>query len=408
MAARKLGEILVAGKLVEPAGLKKALDAQLIFGGRLGTNLLDLGLLDEETLTEALREQKRVEVATTRMLEGAMGEALRLVPASLADRHKAIPFHLEDRHLKVAMLDPLDLIAIDELAFVAGCTVVPYLAPEVRLLYWLERYYGIPRPTRFVRVSPEHGGFAADAPGGVDDAATSGPRVDVTPASANMPALALEDVLGVARGAAITPQALQASTAPPQAVEAVVAELRRRGEDERRRAEARRGPVTLGEAAARLASAEGRDDVGEALVALARESFPRVMAWLVQKDRALGWLGSVEGLAAESARRLARAATASLGDSSVLEEVVASGQYYMGEVPSRPGDARVADAFGAPRPANLLLLPVTLADQVVMVLQCDSAEKPFGEFDLRGLRAACQKAGLAMEVLLLRARIRQG
>ena len=155
MAARKLGEILVAGQRVSPADLKKALDAQLIFGGRLGTNLVDLGLLDEQSLIEALEEQKQVAVATPRMFEEASGDALRLVPAALASRHRIVPIGLEDRKLKVAMLDPLDLIAIDELAFATGCTVIPYLAPEIRLLYWLERYYGIERPTRFIRLSDD-------------------------------------------------------------------------------------------------------------------------------------------------------------------------------------------------------------------------------------------------------------
>jgi hypothetical protein len=415
--ARKLGEILVAGKLVSPADLKKALDAQLIFGGRLGTNLLDLGLLDEESLIEALKEQKRVDVATSKMLEAAGGDALRLVPAALADRHKAVPFHLEERKLKVAMLDPLDLIALDELAFVTGCVIVPYLSPEVRLLYWLERYYSIPRPRRFIRLSDDEDEEAAGAEEvgatGALPPSTAADRWKPAPgdlgasSEREAPPLDLEDVLGLVRGAAVTPRALGAASGSSQDIDAVVAELKRRTEDGRRRAETARGPATLSEVAAQLASAEGRDDVGEALVWLARAGFSRVAAWIIQKDRALGWMGSVEGLAPENARRMARAASASLAEPSVLSELVASRQYFMGELPSRHEDLRIGDIFGSPRPRNVLLLPVELGEQVVIVLHCDDADRAFGQFDLRGLRSACQKAGQAMEVLLLRSRIRQ-
>ena len=406
MAARKLGEILVAGQRVSPADLKKALDAQLIFGGRLGTNLLDLGLLDEQSLTEALEEQKQVAVATPRMLEEAGGDALRLVPAALAERHSLVPFELADRKLKVAMLDPLDLIAIDEIAFVTGCVVIPYLVPEVRLLYWLERYYGIARPSRFIRLSEEESvGEAAPSEATGPTPASSAP-LPAPPPRPIVGDLHLEDVLGLARGANVTPASLRGGAASPQ-IDAVVEELKRRSEDQRRKVEAARGPVTLADAAARLADAQSRDDIGEALVALARERFARVMAWIIQKDRALGWLGSIDGLAPENAKRLARGATSSLAEPSVLADVASTGQYHLGELPGRPGDERIASVLGAPRPSSLLLLPVMLGEQVVVVIQCDDAERPLGEFDLRSLRVACQKAGLAMDVLLLRSRIRQ-
>jgi hypothetical protein len=306
------------------------------------------------------------------------------------------------------MLDPLDLIAIDEIAFVTGCTVIPLLAPEVRLLYWLERYYGIPRPTRFVRLSDgEISGAAEPAAPAVEPSGAGGGAAITGSPRPVFGDLHLEDVLGLARGAAVTPQSLRSSAASPQDIDTVVEELKRRSSDRRRKAEAARGPVTLAGVAVRLADAQSRDDIGEALVALARERFGRVMAWLVQKDRALGWLGSQNGVAPESARRQARVLRVSLTEASVLADVASSGQYFLGELPPRSGDESIGEAFGLPRPANVLLLPVLLGEQVVIVLHCDDAERALGEFDLRSLRGACQKAGLALEVLLLRSRIRR-
>jgi hypothetical protein len=376
--SRKLGEILVEGQHLSPADLKKALDAQMIFGGRLGTNLLDLGLLDEETLTRVLKEQRRVEVATPRMLEQASVEALRLVPMKIAARHHLVPFALEDKKLKVAMMDPTDLIAIDEVQFVTGCTVIPHLAPEVRVLFYLERFYGLQRPVRYIRLVDVDGPVAAT------------PEPHATPASA-APAVAPARAQPAAAAPLVDLDALLGAPAPLPPLPAPAPER----------------PLTLDEVARKLAEAEVRDDIGEVLVAFAARELPRVVAWIVQRDRALGWLGHVPGMPDEQVRRQVRQVAVPLEAPSVMADVVVSRRYYLGELPARPADDLLGNALGAPRAHQVLLLPVSLGDQVVIVLQADGAEAALGAFDLKKLRVACAKAELAMEVLLMRARIRQ-
>ena len=375
--APKLGEILIAGRHLSPADLKKALDAQLVFGGRLGTNLLDLGLLDEETLTRVLKEQKRVEVATPRMLEEADPKALRLVPAKIADRHKAIPFAVSDHELKVAMLDPTDLIALDELAFASGCRVVAYIAPEIRILGYLERYYEIVRPIRYVRLSADdrsHSSRPSAKP------ATHAPLAETQEIPA--PVESLDELLGTAEAAP--------RREPPQARPDEAAE-----------------EGDLDEVARRLAEADTREDIGDALLLIMRAELARGFAWLIQRDRALGWLAHSEGMTPAAARTWARKASVPLSEPSVLADVVASRRYYLGELPSRPVDETLALLFGEPRAREVVLLPVTLGEQVIMVLQGDAGGGSMSSFDLKALRAACQKASLAMEVLLIRSRIRQ-
>lgn len=373
----KLGEILIAGQHLSPADLKKALDAQLVFGGRLGTNLIDLGLLDEETLTRVLHEQKRVEVATPRMLEAADPKALRLVPAKLADRHKALAFAVADHVLKVAMIDPTDLIAIDEIAFASGCRVVAFIAPEIRILGYLERHYDIRRPVRYVRLS------ADDSPS--SRAARSAPSRGSSQAEerrlpAIVPALSsIDELLGPGEPPA---------PAPP----AAVVEIAEEGD--------------LEEVARRLAEADTREEIGDALMLIARQEFTRVLVWLIQRDTALGWLAHAPGLAPSAARGWARQARVSLKEPSVLADVVASRRYYLGELPSRPADDALATLFGE-RAHDAVLIPVTLGEQVLIVLQGDAGGKPLTSFDLKAVRAACQKASTAMEILLMRSRIRQ-
>jgi hypothetical protein len=109
----------------------------------------------------------------------------------------------------------------------------------------------------------------------------------------------------------------------------------------------------------------------------------------------------------EQARHAARAVVLPLDQPSVLQMVVEGGQYYMGELPQRPGDQMLAAAVGEPRPVNLVILPVKVSDKVVMALLGDNAGQPLGTFDMRALRALCQKAAQAMDVLVLRSKIRQ-
>jgi hypothetical protein len=368
--APKLGEILVAGRHLTPADLKKALDAQLVFGGRLGTNLIDLGLLDEETLTRVLHEQKHVEVATPKMLEEADPKALRLLPAKIAARHHAIPFAVAEHELKVALLDPTDLIAIDEIAFASGCRVIPYIAPEVRILGCLERYYDVVRPVRYVRLA------ADDRPGHVSTASRPAMQPAAAPAPVAPPVRSLDEVLGS------EPPAEPAAEPP--------------GEE-----------GDLEETARRLAEADTREEIGDALLLLLRQEFARSFLWIIQRDQALGWLAHAPGLGAAAARAWARRAHVDLTQPSVLADVVASKRYYLGELPSRAADDTLATLHGDPRVKDLLLVPVMLADQVVVVAQADAGGKPLTSFDLKAVRTACQKASMAMEVLLIRSKIRQ-
>ena len=454
MALKKLGEILVAGQLLQPGDLKKALDAQLIFGGRLGTNLLELGYLDEQQLSNALEQQTSMKVATPAMLEKATPEAIRMIPPKVAAKHRVVPFKLESKKLHVAMLDPTDLIVLDELSFVTGCQVVGYVTPEVRLLTYLEQHYDVSRPMRYIKLaepdqsptSPgldsrslaaqftagqldmQSGGQSPEAAAAAADAAR---KAGITPEGATPqgePVLSLDELLGTGTGEGaieeaaekaaekletVTPEALRnvetASAEQRAVMDAALEKLKeKRTQEAIAAAESDEAKVaTLEDAARLLAEAETREDIGEALLGFMRSQFPRVMLYVVQRDRALGWLAHLPGRSPDQARTHARRVVVPLGEPSVLQGVAQTGQYYMGELPARAGDQSVASALGDPRPANMVILPVKLSDKAVILLQGDNLDQPLSNFRMRDLRAACQKAGLAMEVLLLRSKIRQ-
>lgn len=152
MAAKKLGELLVEGGLITPGQLSDALQAQMVFGGRLGTNMVELGYLSEGQLATFLSTQLGLPSASAAEIDAVSKEALKSVSAEAASKYMVFPLAVTGRRLRLAMVDPTDLGSVDEVSFQTGFTVQPVVAPEVLIVYALEKYYQVPRPTRYLRL----------------------------------------------------------------------------------------------------------------------------------------------------------------------------------------------------------------------------------------------------------------
>jgi type IV pilus assembly protein PilB len=111
----RLGEILVASGVLTPAQLEQALARQ-----RLGTTVVGMRLSTEEDIAAALAQQLGLE--TVDLVEvGPDPAAVRRVPRTLAERHEVLPLHVDGRgHLVVAMSDPTDVVAMDDLKLTSG------------------------------------------------------------------------------------------------------------------------------------------------------------------------------------------------------------------------------------------------------------------------------------------------
>src|SRR5262249_13934070 len=145
----RLGAMLVRDGRLTSAQVLAAVGQQARIGGRIGTVLIEMRLIDADTLTVYLGLDLGVPIATRTALDRAKRAALRALPVELAERLLCIPLVVQDRQLIVAMRDPHDLLALDELATSTGYRIIPRVAPEVRLYYYLDKYYGVPRPPRF-------------------------------------------------------------------------------------------------------------------------------------------------------------------------------------------------------------------------------------------------------------------
>lgn len=150
---KNLGQLLIEQGLIDDKVLGEALQRQVIFGGRLGTNLLEMGVVTEDDLMKILAYQLNIPYAQPRHFEKIPKEVLDSVPKELLSKHRIVPLAVEGHRVTLAMTDPLKLDIVDEVAFHTNMVVQPVVASEVRIVEALERYYGIRREARYIAVS---------------------------------------------------------------------------------------------------------------------------------------------------------------------------------------------------------------------------------------------------------------
>jgi len=151
----KLGELLLQAKAVNETQLEAALVEQRKWGSPLGTTIVRMGFLDEETLVRTLARQLKLPLAWLRG-KRVKSDVLSLVPAEWAVKHRCMPLAAHEDAgglvLFLGMQDPADLSAIDELSFRAGCSVKPVLVAPGELDEALARHYPKAAKTRVDQV----------------------------------------------------------------------------------------------------------------------------------------------------------------------------------------------------------------------------------------------------------------
>ncbi|OGQ55492.1 MAG: type IV-A pilus assembly ATPase PilB [Deltaproteobacteria bacterium RIFCSPLOWO2_02_56_12] len=137
----RIGELLVRGGLVTREQLNEALEKEKSNGSHLVQELVRLGFTTEDQLTQFLAKQfgiEKVELANTEILDSVFN----LIPPDLIQKHQIIPLRLVGSTLTVAMPDPTDLIAINEIKFITGYAVKVALASPSEIKKLLEKRFG--------------------------------------------------------------------------------------------------------------------------------------------------------------------------------------------------------------------------------------------------------------------------
>src|SRR5216117_3024524 len=136
----KLGEILLREGLITQDQLKKALLEQKNTGMRLGYTLVKLGFVEETEISKMLARQYRMPAVDLSRFE-VDAKILKLIPPDIATKHTVLPLKREGRTLTVAIADPNNVTAIEDIKFITRCDVFPVIAGEYTLRNAIERYY---------------------------------------------------------------------------------------------------------------------------------------------------------------------------------------------------------------------------------------------------------------------------
>ena len=140
MAANRLGELLVRNKLIDEQQLTKALEEQKASGGRLGASLVKLGFLKEEDLAAFLSRQYGV--PSINLSEFEIDESvIKLVPSEVVQKYQLIPINRAGSTLIVAMADPSNIFAIDDIKFMTGYNVEIVVSAENSIKSAIDKYY---------------------------------------------------------------------------------------------------------------------------------------------------------------------------------------------------------------------------------------------------------------------------
>jgi type IV pilus assembly protein PilB len=154
----KLGEILVRENLISAQHLREALDYQRAHGGRLGYNLVKMGLVTDDMITAVLSRQYGIPSVNLDLFQ-IDDSVLRLIPQEAAQKYSVIPLSRVGATLTLAMADPTNVFAMDDIKFMTGLNVEPVVVAEVSIQQAIAKYYGTSREIELATVADEESAF---------------------------------------------------------------------------------------------------------------------------------------------------------------------------------------------------------------------------------------------------------
>jgi type IV pilus assembly protein PilB len=137
----RLGELLTKASLITQDQLKEALRVQKETGGKLGETLIKLGFVSEEDITECLSQQFGVPSINLQHFE-IDGSVIKLIPGDVARKYNILPVNKTGATITIAMADPTNVFAMDDIKFMTGYNVEPVVASELGIKAAIDSYYG--------------------------------------------------------------------------------------------------------------------------------------------------------------------------------------------------------------------------------------------------------------------------
>lgn len=438
----KLGQLLVARGWITVQQLTRAIQNQNVVGGRLGTCLIEMDAISEENLLKGLSEQLGVPPVELDDLRMIPEEVRALVPDKLARRCRTIPFQVLGGRLDVAMMDPRNLSAQDEIAFASGKRLKVHVAHEARICEALEKYFDEELPSRFGllldrlnrarylwgqgKEAPakaartpaqqdieEDRRFTAprlvappplldlDLPPPVRARATPAPPVPPAPAAPPAAAAAAPSPAASAPepepAPPATPRRPTSVTLTPDELAALQGGAKRRAAPAPASQASPASPATLAEIEEAFKAAGDTEEIAHVLLEFLSRTYRHAALFQVMRDRVTAWMSYGDDIDQEAFGRY----SVGFDQPSLFLNLRQGSGVYLGPLPPMPAHRELAGAWGGELPRDCVMLPVRVKDRLVTVVYADGATKGLSGVDLPQLQRLTASTAAAFERCIL-------
>ena len=159
--AKKLGDMIKEAGLIDDFQLETALSHQRSWGGKLGAILIELAFVKEDDVSRLLAQKLRL--PHVNLFEPEISpEVIKLIKPETAKKYRVVPVKKEGKDLTLAMMDPLDIEAMDAIRFATGLAVKPSLALDSEIRDAIRKYYDGENVVRQQAQSPFQLGASSD------------------------------------------------------------------------------------------------------------------------------------------------------------------------------------------------------------------------------------------------------
>jgi hypothetical protein len=428
------GTYLLRTRVISSAQLEEATQSQVIFGGRLGTNLAELGYVDLDDLRKHLSDHLAIPLPNPEWVEHPSEEARESLPRELVEKFRVLPLQLEKRKLHLAMIDPRDPIQLDEIAFATGLILVPYVLPEVQLLALIEHYYGVRREIRYInlgrdaargnRVGPKPNPKRKSvglAPEGNGDSGDPFVVTQQKKVSVGVHATVPVGEHATANSATVSASQAQFDDLIDEDLFSEIHERKERSvpETSEKPVEVRTPPEpaftmedvnlpaaekphadspgeSIASMEADLGRARDRDAVSELALRIARRYADAAALFVARGEIVSGFRGDGDRISTEISGILLAA-----GFDSSLTAPVSSRVAFRGAAPTEGFDAKILSSLGRGDAQEIAVFPILIRGQVVNLLYTDNGSDVLGETGFAALETLACLVSCAYERLIL-------
>jgi hypothetical protein len=368
-----LAKYLVEHNVVSAGHVDDALQRQVLFGGSLGTNLLELNAIDENKLTNALSEIHHHPVANSRLISQYDDRIANLFPQRLIQKHQIAPVCVIGRSVHVIAATRIHPIVVEEIGFMLSLSVKTHLVCQPRLQKLQQEWFNIKIDSRFLVLLERMGEYRVEQ-------ATIRPEVEQK-----------EDPF---KTLGETTTKIDSSKVK-EALDTIETEERQK---QKLRQKARSGQIKMEEASDICLQAVNRDEIVDVILRYSRQFVPFVALFIISDDFIIGW----DAVGIKKARERIRSIRVSTGVSSILNMVLQTQSFYLGPVPDSIGNNDLFRTMGRNRPRDAMVVPIMLKERMIGLLYGDSGRRSIKSSNVAELLVFVSRLSAIFENLIRR------